>query len=278
MANDLRTTATILAIGNDADEAAWVNGAVRRRVKADLVRARSVAEAIRAMETRVPDLLLVPALLSPRDESALMEAVRANPAAAHVQMLTVPVPTQAESGSTPRGFLSRFRREQTASESPAGSMAAAFADQIAASLKRAQEARAGAAGHDAAETDVAEPVARPEPQVAPAPAATTELESDAGIVLELGSDQLAAAEVFATFAEFTVAPEPAPTPEASARRAAAPAGRKTPARRSREARPAAATGVEEQWRDLDPLQSGFAVLLARLREVTGGGAAAGSAP
>lgn len=252
----------ILAIDSDADRTAWLASAVRRRVKAEWVRARTVEDAIKTMETNIPDLLLVPALLSPRDESALMEGVRANAAAAHVQMLTVPVPTRTESASTSRGFLSRFRREQTANESPAGNQAASFADQISASLKHALEARAATDAVDAPE--VPEPVSRLEPAAEPAPA-STEVESDA--------------EVFATFAEFTVAPEPPPvrqSPEQavdetvevapSMSRRTSPRLTWTTAKAGRRA--PETPGVRDEWSDLDPLQCGFPALLARLRNAT----------
>src|SRR5512144_3107155 len=111
---DLRRTSLILAIESDAGQASWVTTAVRRQSKAEFLLVRTVGEAIKTMAKRVPDVVLVPALLSPRDDAALMEAVRANADAAHVQVLTIPMLTPAdESSSGGRGLLGRLRRERT---------------------------------------------------------------------------------------------------------------------------------------------------------------------
>src|SRR6476469_9438112 len=101
----------ILAIEPDKRQAAHVSAIVRHRVGAELILADTTEGALDAVGTRVPDLVLVPALLSPRDDAALA-------AAAHVRTLTIPVFANGVSHEERGGLLSRWRRGR--SEAPAG--------------------------------------------------------------------------------------------------------------------------------------------------------------
>ena len=56
----------ILAIEPDRYQAAQLAGIIRRRVQAELVLADTTERALDAIGQRVPDLVLVPPLLSPR--------------------------------------------------------------------------------------------------------------------------------------------------------------------------------------------------------------------
>src|ERR1700757_4679188 len=88
----------ILAIEPDRRQAALLTAVIRKRVGAELVLADTTERALIAIGTKVPDLVLVPALLSPQDDAALATALRVIASAAQVQMLTIPVlgaPTQA---------------------------------------------------------------------------------------------------------------------------------------------------------------------------------------
>ena len=80
----------ILAIEPDRRQAAQLTGVIRR-VGAELVLADTTGHALDAIGSRVPDLVLVPALLSPQDDAALAAALRVIAAAAHVRILTTPV-------------------------------------------------------------------------------------------------------------------------------------------------------------------------------------------
>src|SRR5690349_24318533 len=102
----------ILAIEPDKRQAAHVSAIVRHRVGAELVLADTTEGALDAIGTRVPDLVLVPALLSPQDDAALAAALRVIAAAAHVRTLTIPVfsSSAASDGAKSGGLLSRFRR------------------------------------------------------------------------------------------------------------------------------------------------------------------------
>ena len=137
----------ILAIESDADQAKRITAVVRRRLKAELVMAPTVGEALSAIGSRAPDLVLVPALLSPREETALMQTLRA--AAPHVQLLTTPLLTEPSSRDSGRGLLSIFRRE-SGDDAAVGCHPAEFADQVSAYLRRVEEARAEPASEEAA--------------------------------------------------------------------------------------------------------------------------------
>src|SRR2546430_802920 len=64
----------ILAIEPDKRQAAHVSAIVRHRVGAELILADTTEGALDAIGTRVPDVVLVPALLSPQDDAALAAA------------------------------------------------------------------------------------------------------------------------------------------------------------------------------------------------------------
>src|SRR5437667_3825427 len=82
----------ILAIEPDRHQASQLTAVVRGRLRAELVLADSAERALAALGDRVPDLVVTSAFLSPKDETALADWLRALDAtAAHVQTLTIPV-------------------------------------------------------------------------------------------------------------------------------------------------------------------------------------------
>jgi hypothetical protein len=132
----------VLAIEPDRRQAAQLTNIVRQRVGADLVLADTTESALESIGNRVPDLVLVPALLSPQDDAALATALRVIATAAHVQMLTIPVlaaPRPARPAR--RGMLSSLLGEK-ADAAPDGCEPAVFAEQIAEYLARGAEERA----------------------------------------------------------------------------------------------------------------------------------------
>jgi hypothetical protein len=131
----------ILAVEPDRRQAAQLAAIVRHRVGAELVLADTTERALDVLGARVPDLVLVPALLSPQDDAALAAALRVIAAAAHVRTLTIPVLGSDKQQSTSGGLLSRWRRGRAESE-PDGCDPAVFAEQITAYLKEAAAERA----------------------------------------------------------------------------------------------------------------------------------------
>ena len=133
----------ILAIEPDRRQAAQLSVVVRKRVHAELILVETTERALDAIGNRMPDLVLVPALLSPQDDAALAAALRVIAAAAHVQMLTIPVLGTSRPAVSAGGMLSVLRRGKTKAAEPDGCDPAVFAEQIASYLERAAQERPG---------------------------------------------------------------------------------------------------------------------------------------
>jgi hypothetical protein len=131
----------ILAIEPDRRQAGHVAAVVRNRIGAELILAETTEGALDAIGSRVPDLVLVPALLSPQDDAALAAALRVIAAAAHVRTLTIPVFSNGTSRSEGGGLLARFRRGRSES-AQVGCDPAVFAEQITDYLREAAAERA----------------------------------------------------------------------------------------------------------------------------------------
>ena len=111
----MSTTPLVLAIEPDLRQAAIVKRIVREKVGADVAVVDSRDAAIEAMRTAVPDVLLVSALLSPRDEDDLIAHLRTLENAGHLQTHTIPQLASAlgpGEGRSGRGLLSAFRRKK----------------------------------------------------------------------------------------------------------------------------------------------------------------------
>ena len=99
--------------------------------------------ALDAIGNRVPDLVLVPALLSPQDDAALAAALRVIAAAAHVRTLTIPVLASGTKKRAPAGgMLAKWRKNRAASPEPDGCDPAVFGEQISTYLQEAAAERA----------------------------------------------------------------------------------------------------------------------------------------
>jgi CheY-like chemotaxis protein len=114
--------------------------AVATRVKAELRLADSMASALGLIEAELPDVILMPALLSTADELALGSRLRdLGASAAHVQTLTIP---QFEPAAPPAGGrMLSFRRTRKPPPLPQGSAADSFANQLTVYLERATAIR-----------------------------------------------------------------------------------------------------------------------------------------
>src|ERR1700704_6215852 len=97
----------ILAIEPERRQAAQLKRLVRSIVDADLVLGDTTELALEAIGDRMPDLVLVPALLSPGDDAALATALRVIAAAAHVQTLTIPVLSSGTKRAAGGGMLAK---------------------------------------------------------------------------------------------------------------------------------------------------------------------------
>lgn len=132
----------ILAIEPDKRQAAHLS-ALRKSLDAELVISDTAERAIDALGERVPDLVLTSALLSPKDECALVHRLRAlNGAAAHVQTLTIPVlAAPARRSTKAAGMFARLKRLGPAPAAPDGCDPTVFAGQVTAYLEHATAER-----------------------------------------------------------------------------------------------------------------------------------------
>src|SRR5215831_4314968 len=152
--------AIVLAIEPDRRQAAHLTSILKHQVGAELILADTTEGALDAIGNRVPDLVLVPALLSPQDDAALAAALRVIAAAAHVRTLTIPVLGSGAKRTSAVGMLAKWRRSRETSPEPEGCDPAVFGEQIAAYLKEAADERA----------QLAEDLLDDEPFVSAAPA------------------------------------------------------------------------------------------------------------
>jgi hypothetical protein len=134
----------ILAIEPDRRQVAHLISIVRHVTGAELVLADTTERALESIGNGVPDLILVPALLSPQDDAALAAALRVIATAAHVQMLTIPTFSAGKARPKSRGMLSAFLRKSADDGPVDGCDPKVFAEQITSYLERATEERAAA--------------------------------------------------------------------------------------------------------------------------------------
>ncbi len=138
----------VLALEPDPKQAAVLKQVVRDHVGAQLVLADSKDAALAAIAERVPDLILVTTLLSPRDESELTDRLRDLEGAEHLQTLTIPLLAASGSAAEPkkkrRGLLSAFTSDTEAPASSSGCDPAVFAEEIRNYIARAEDRKATA--------------------------------------------------------------------------------------------------------------------------------------
>lgn len=138
------SSSLVLAIEPDSRQAAILKRVVRERAHAEITVVDSKDAAIAAIGARVPDLILVTALLSPRDEEDLVAHLRTLDEADHLQTITIPLLATAGSGGADEesGFFKKFRRKKNTPGDGVGCDPWAFADQVTGYLRTAADARA----------------------------------------------------------------------------------------------------------------------------------------
>jgi hypothetical protein len=132
----------ILAVEPDRRQSGQLTH-IAGRLGAELILAEAFEHALPAIGSRVPDLILVPALLSPEDDAALRFVLRAISGTSHVQVLTTPLFARARQTPSPRGLLSGFFRSRIVSASE-GCDPDEFARHIKSYLDSAADKRASA--------------------------------------------------------------------------------------------------------------------------------------
>src|SRR5512147_1026634 len=106
----------VLALEPDLRQAAIIKRVIHQQVKADLVLVDSRDAAMAALASGVPDVVLLTALLSPRDEEELITHLRSLDGAEHLQTHTIPQLAQRSGELEPdapsQGLLKRFRKKK----------------------------------------------------------------------------------------------------------------------------------------------------------------------
>ena len=74
----------VLVLEPDGAQAEQLLRVLRKRVRAEAILVKSTAAAIEVIDNQTPDLILLTALLSPRDEDRLMGHLRSLEGAAHL--------------------------------------------------------------------------------------------------------------------------------------------------------------------------------------------------
>ena len=134
--------ALVLAIEPNSVQADAIRHLLRARADTDVVVVGSTDAAVAAVDTRVPDLVLFGALLSPRDEDPFIAHLRTLPDAAHLQTLTIPQLRQA-SPDARRGLAIFGRRKRRRdNKAPGGCDPMQFGDEVAGYLARTLEVKA----------------------------------------------------------------------------------------------------------------------------------------
>ena len=135
----------ILAIEPDKRQSTQLASLVKG-LQAELVQRPTAADALGALQGRVPDLVLTTSLLSPRDDMALAAHLRElGSAAAHVQTVTIPLLGSAAPKRAKGGMLAALRREKPQAPMTDGCDPDIFAEQVRQYLATAQEHKASAA-------------------------------------------------------------------------------------------------------------------------------------
>ena len=165
----------VLAFEADHTQTEGIRHVVCDLVGARLTVAASLDQLLYALRQATPDLVLLPALVSPSQESVLVEALRALPDAAHVETLITPVLPPRAAAAAPQGW--RRWTSRHASTSPMTSAeSGAFAERVHWALERAYERRAHATRDDVRNEHEEPAPPAMEPPVDLAPATTARVE------------------------------------------------------------------------------------------------------
>ena len=143
---------TVLAFEPDARQAAALTRVVRDQADADIIVVETKDAALDAIRARIPDLILLTAFISPRDEGEIADLIRETDGAEHTQSLTIPmlaVGPSRPARKKKRGLLSALTGESAEPQSPAGCDPAVFAEEIVNYLQQAEHRKAEAAARKA---------------------------------------------------------------------------------------------------------------------------------
>lgn len=130
----------ILALESDPALAVAVRHVVCDLVRAKLTLVQSIDLAVQALHKETPDLILLPALVSPAEEAQLLTVLRTLPNCAHVEVLMTPVLEAPEAPKTlaPRGWR-RWGSHRASTRARASDELRLFAQRLGWSLQGARQ-------------------------------------------------------------------------------------------------------------------------------------------
>src|SRR5215213_6465950 len=109
--------ALVLAIEPDIRQGGILKRIVGEMVQAELILVESRDAAVAAIDQQIPDVILLTALMSPRDEDELVTHLRRLGASEHLQTHTLPLLSTARSSEPAAkggGLLGKFRKRKEA--------------------------------------------------------------------------------------------------------------------------------------------------------------------
>ena len=133
----------VLAFEADDTQTEAIRHVVCDHVGARLTVATSLEHLLHALRQETPDLVLLPALVSPSQENALVETLRSLPDASHVETLLTPVLPSRALASAPQGWRRWTSRRASGAPTTAAEVSA-FAERVHWTLERARDKRAHA--------------------------------------------------------------------------------------------------------------------------------------
>jgi hypothetical protein len=133
---------SILVLETNPAQVETIRDIVCNVLGTDLTLVDSIDDALEALQTTTPDLVLLPALLSPEEEAKLVTFLRQDPKGAHVDTLFTPVMGRKDKSTEPstRGWL-RWSRSRSASDAGSIDEVALFTERLTWSLQSARERR-----------------------------------------------------------------------------------------------------------------------------------------
>lgn len=132
----------VVALETDRNQVTAIRHVVCELVGAKLLVVSSVDQLIQALQSHGPDLMLLPALIPPAEESALITFLRDVPDHAHIDTLITPIlgaPNNADGGEVPWRRWGTRRSSSTSLTPPTDPPV--FAERVIWSLDRARERR-----------------------------------------------------------------------------------------------------------------------------------------
>jgi hypothetical protein len=129
----------VLALETDAGQEATLRQVVCGAVGARLRLVRSVDTAIQALRDETPDVILMPALVSPAEEAQLLDSLRSLPNGTYIEVLITPPLAAPVTADAPSRFWLRSIARRRTEPQAAGNELRYFEERLLWSFERARD-------------------------------------------------------------------------------------------------------------------------------------------